>query len=119
MMLIKAESSARNGNYQDAIAILNTLRKKRFTPSDYKDLTSSNKEDALKLILDERRRELFGRGYRWFDQKRLNKESAYAETVTRVFKGVTYTLVPNDNHYVYAIAEKYINLNPEIEQNPR
>lgn len=119
MMLIKAEGLARGGQYQEAVSLLNDLRKKRFAPADYTDLSASNKEEALQLVIDERQRELFGRGFRWYDQKRLNKEAAFAKTVTRTVKGTTYTLSPNDNHYVFPIANKYIILNPEIEQNPR
>ncbi|MCI1683685.1 MAG: RagB/SusD family nutrient uptake outer membrane protein [Bacteroides sp.] len=119
MMLIKAEVLARNGNYTDAISLVNDLRKKRFAPADYTDLTATSKEEALQTVIDERQREFFGRGFRWYDQKRLNKEAALAQTVTRTFKGETYTLAPNDNHYVFPIANKYIILNPEITQNPR
>ncbi len=119
MMLIKAECEARGNNAAAAIDLLNTLRKKRFTPADYADLPVTNSADALKLVIDERRRELMGRGFRWFDQRRLQKDQGFITTVTRAFKGTTFTLDPGSNRYVFAIADKYIQLNPEIEQNPR
>lgn len=119
MMLIKAESDARAGNTSNAVSLLNDLRVKRFKPADYVALNAVNAADALKLVIDERRRELFGRGFRWFDQRRLNQDAAFAKTYTRTFKGVTYTLEPNSNRYVYAIAAKYLLLNPETEQNPQ
>jgi len=119
MMLIKAESEAREGDYSSAVNILNTLRKKRFQPADYADLSASSASEALTLVINERRRELFGRGFRWFDMRRLNYDEAFAKTYTRTFKDQTYTLDKNSNMFTYAIAEKYILLNPEMEQNPR
>ncbi|MEA5429302.1 RagB/SusD family nutrient uptake outer membrane protein [Arcicella lustrica] len=118
MILIKAECAARAGNPTLAISTLNQLRIKRFTTANYIPLTIGTAQEALMSVINERKRELFGRGFRWFDQKRLNKESNLAMTVNRTFKGQTYTLSPNDNRYVFPIADKYILLNPELEPNP-
>lgn len=119
MMLIKAESAARAGNAGGAITLLNALRVKRFKPADYVALIAGSADDALKLVIDERRRELFGRGFRWLDQRRLNQDTAFAKTYTRTFKGATYTLASNSNRYVYSVANKYLLLNPEIGQAPQ
>lgn len=121
MMLIKAECEARAGNATAAIDVLNSLRKKRFTPADYAGLPVTSADDALREVINERRRELMGSGMRWFDQRRLQKDPSFnfVKSVTRDFKGTTYTLEPGSNRYVFAIADKYIQLNPEIEQNPR
>jgi hypothetical protein len=118
MMMIKAECAARSNDAATAINILNTLRVKRFAATDYTDLPTGTAAEALASVVNERRREFFGTGLRWFDQKRLNKDAAFAATVTRTFKGLTYTLEPNSNRYVFPIGTKYILLNPEIEQNP-
>jgi starch-binding outer membrane protein, SusD/RagB family len=121
MMLIKAESEARAGHTGNAIAILNSLRKKRYTLAGYYDLAAATPQEALIHVINERRRELLGTGMRWFDQRRLQKDKDYnfVKTVSRPFKGTTYTLEPGSSRYVFAIADKYIKLNPEIEQNPR
>jgi hypothetical protein len=121
MMLIKAESEARAGNAGNAITVLNTLRKKRYTPAGYYDLVAATPQEALIHVVNERRRELMGTGMRWFDQRRLQKDTDYnfVKTVSRPFKGTTYILEPGSPRYVFAIADKYIRLNPEIEQNPR
>ncbi|PSL34973.1 RagB/SusD family nutrient uptake outer membrane protein [Chitinophaga ginsengisoli] len=118
MMLIQAEGLARNGQKDEAIALVNTLRQKRFSPSTYVALSATTADEALHIVLDERRRELFGTGLRWFDQRRLSVEPALAETESRTFKGTTYTLVPGDR-YVYPIPPKNIEQNPEITQNAR
>ena len=119
IMLIKAECEARAGNTSSAVSILNALRKKRLLTSGYTDLTAADKDQALQLVITERRKELMGTGARWFDQRRLQKDNGFITTVSRPFKGVTYTLAPGSNEYTFAIADKYILLNPEIEQNPR
>jgi tetratricopeptide (TPR) repeat protein len=117
--LIRAECLARSGKHNEAVQMLNDLRKLRFTPGDYVSLTATNDQQALQMVIDERRREFFGTGLRWFDQKRLNKEPALAKTVTRTFKNVTYTLAPNSNGYVFPFSSIIVNQNPELIQNPK
>ena len=120
VMLIKAECEARAGNTSTALDILNTFRKKRYDNTvPYVDLTAGSPNTALHLVIDERKREFLGRGFRWFDQRRLAKDVGFVSTVTRVFKGVTYTLEPGSNRYTYPISDKNITQNPEITQNPR
>ena len=119
MMLIKAECLARAGKTADAMTLVNNLRIKRFTTANYVPLTAASASDALRIIVEEKRREFFGTGMRWFDQKRLNLDTDFAITKNRSFKGVNYTLQPNGNLYLYPIGDKYILLNPELQQNPR
>lgn len=119
MMLIKAECLARGGKTDDAMQIVNNLRIKRFTTANYVPLTAVSASDALRIVVEEKRREFFGTGMRWFDQKRLTLDNDFAITKNRSFKGVNYTLQPNSNLYLYPIGDKYILLNPELQQNPR
>lgn len=116
--LIKAECLARTGKRDDAVKMLNDLRKLRFTAADYVALTAATDQEALQLVIDERRREFFGTGLRWFDQRRLNKDPLFAKTVTRVIGGNTYTLEPNSNGYVFPLAPLIVSQNPELVQNP-
>jgi tetratricopeptide (TPR) repeat protein len=119
MLLIKAECLARSGNKDESIDLLNTLRRNRFKPADYSALTAADAADALAKVLEERRRELFYHGLRWFDLKRLNREDRFKKTLTRVYNGQTYTLAPGDPRYLLQIAPKIIQINPAIIQNPR
>jgi len=119
MMLIKAECLARAGQTSNAMTVVNNLRIKRFSTANYTPLTAANATEALAIVVSEKRKELFGTGLRWFDQKRLNLDAAFAQPKTRTYKGVSYTLQPNSNAYLYPIGDKYILLNPELEQNPR
>ncbi|WP_412465971.1 RagB/SusD family nutrient uptake outer membrane protein [Pedobacter sp. KLB.chiD] len=119
IMLIKAECLARAGQTADAMTIVNNLRVKRFNNANYAPLTASSAADALRIVVEEKRKELFGTGLRWFDQKRLMLDDAFRQTKTRNYKGIDYTLTPNSNRYIYPIGDKYILLNPELQQNPR
>jgi len=73
----------------------------------------------LKIILDEKRKELpFTGNSRWEELRRLNKEQAFAKTLTRFVNNQTYTLAPNDNRYVWPIPDQEIRLTG-MAQNPR
>lgn len=133
MMLIKAECQARAGEYADAMKTIAPLRKARIATEAYTELTASSKDDAIKKVLQERRRELL-MSMRWYDLKRLNANDYAADdvTVTREFyefnpaagtvlmdKGVkTYTLEPNSRHYAIPIPKTEIAVGKGvIEQN--
>lgn len=118
MMLIKAEYYARNNDIGNALLWVNNLRKKRFLAADYAPLTAADANAALKIVIDERRREFFCRMLRWWDQRRLKSESQFQQTYTRTFGGAVYTLAPASDRYVFQIAPYQISLNPEIQQNP-
>jgi len=114
MYLISAECYARLGDTQKAVDNLNILRAKRYKTDTVYQLSASTSKEALNLALVERQKELIGRGFRWFDQRRLNLDPAFQKTYTRVFKTVTYTLAPNSDGYVFPINQNYIDLNPEL-----
>lgn len=133
MMLIKAECEARGGDYATAMKTIAPLRQARIDAAAYTELTATSKEDAIKKVLEERRREMF-MTMRWYDLKRLNANDYAADdvTVTRQYyefnadagtvlmdKGVkTYTLEPNSRHYAIPIPKTEIaNGKGAIEQN--
>ena len=118
MMLIKAEALARAGN-MDALKMLNDIRKYRFAEDKYVPLTAANKDELIKVTLEERRRELQMNGVRWFDMKRLGKEGLYKTTVKRSALGKEYVLEPNSNLYVFPIPAKVMVYNSNIVPNPR
>ena len=119
MMLIKAEALARNNQKDNAVALLNTLRQKRFKPADYVALSASNNDEALALVLRERRIELLYHGLRWFDLKRLNNDPRFKKDLSRSNLGKTYSLPAGSPNYLLPIAPKIISINPAIIQNPR
>ncbi|MEZ2334785.1 RagB/SusD family nutrient uptake outer membrane protein [Mucilaginibacter sp. RCC_168] len=116
--LIRAECAARQGSTTQAMADLNTLLKTRYSNKvAYIPLSAATANDALNIILVERRKELLYRCLRWMDLKRLNKDGANI-TLTRTVNGQTYTLPPNDPKYALPIPEDVIALSG-MPQNPR
>jgi starch-binding outer membrane protein, SusD/RagB family len=116
MYLTRAEANARQGNTANAMKDLNILLKSRWD-STFKNLTASTSNEALSLILTERRKELLMRGLRWMDLKRLNLEGGNI-TLTRTVNGQTYTLPPNDPRYALPLPDDLIGLSG-MPQNPR
>lgn len=103
MYLIKAECVARSGNLTSALAPLNTLLQKRYKTGLFTPISLATQSDVLNRILLERRKELFFRGLRWSDLRRLNKDPNTAITLTRTALGNTYTLPANDLRYTFPI----------------
>lgn len=89
MLLIKAECIARDaslGSLANAMEQVNALRVKRFStsaPSNVVNLSASTPQEAVKLIMDERQREMpFTQ--RWFDIRRCNSNNDPSDDITLV-----------------------------------
>jgi starch-binding outer membrane protein, SusD/RagB family len=119
--LIRAECGARMADAKAALADLDTLLTSRWVSGTYTTHTVASTPDPLRLILDERRKELAFRGLRWTDLRRLNKEESANITLYRVLSGtppIMDSLVANDENYVLPIPPDVLALSG-IAQNPR
>lgn len=120
MMLIKAECLARGGNAGDAIKTLNDLRKARIATEAYADLPTGSSADALKKVLDERRREM-PLTIRWYDLKRYawNDDPSDDVTIRRQFYPYTASSVlMNDalvEHVLEPKSRRYALPIPEVD----
>ena len=120
LYLVRAECNARLSEPGKAIDDLNLLREKRFNAGKFVALNRNQSDlDALKLVLRERRLELFSECWRWFDLKRLNLDPRFKQNISRDWGGETITLTPESKNYLLAIPKKVMGLNPLLEQNPR
>lgn len=118
MMLIAAECDARAGDKDGAMKYYNDLREKRI--HNYTRETAKDAEDALKKVLDERRRELAFNGlHRLVDLKRLNKDPRFRKTIVHTVKGVDYVLEPESPKYVLPIPPMVTSMNPDMVLNER
>ncbi|MGZ3777759.1 MAG: RagB/SusD family nutrient uptake outer membrane protein [Mucilaginibacter sp.] len=117
VLLIRAEAAARNGNAQPALNDLNTLLVTRYKSGTYIPVTTTNTGQLLTLILQERRKELLYRTLRWTDLRRLNKETATAQTLYRNIGGTRYTLQPGGLRYTFEIDRNAVNISG-VTQNP-
>lgn len=117
LYLMKAECHARLGQPDAAMETLNHLLKYRFN-DNFIPLQAIDADEALILVLEERRKELVFRGIRWFDLKRLNRDPRFAKTLTRTVSGLTYSLEPQSPRYVFPLPPDVIELG-NYPQNER
>lgn len=120
LMLYQAECEARIGSYSTAMTIINNLRANRFRAgSDYM-LTAANKEEAIALILEEAHRELRFTMHRYSYIRRLNTlHNANISINRKGTNGKQISIPANDPKWTQAIPRYYVDLSPEIIQNPR
>ena len=127
MYLIAAEAEYHRGESGTALGYLNDLRRQRVTDAvDYTEATlpplregDRITEDAegeaitplLQAILDERRKELYLEGDRWFELKRCGRPEWWV-----ISNGLKYTT----KKYLYTapIYKQDCELNPDMKQNP-
>ena len=98
MYIMRAECFARNNQIGKAMDDLNQLLKHRYETASFIPLTASGREEALELVLMERRKELLFYGLRWMDIKRLNEEGANI-SITRKLGDQTAVLPPRDPRF--------------------
>lgn len=119
IFLIRSECFARRGDKDLALNDLNHLLKFRWdVEATFNPIQADSAEEALLIVLEERKKELLFRGTRWVDLRRLNQELEFRITLRRVVNGVEYLLPPNDPRYALPIPQREIELSG-LAQNQR
>ncbi len=117
-LLIAAECEARVGSKDKAMEYVNLLRDNRI--ENNVALSASSKEEALSLVLEEKRRELCMKGaFRYMDMKRLNLDNNFKKTVVHSVDGQTYTLAPDDLKWIFPINQEILDFHPDMPQYDR
>ncbi|MCM0668578.1 RagB/SusD family nutrient uptake outer membrane protein [Flavobacterium tyrosinilyticum] len=115
MYYIEAEAYARSGN--EALA-RKTLYDITVTRDPAYILSTNTGNDLINEIILQKRIELWGEGYAWFDMKRLGV------ALRRDYVGSNHTAfgkfnIPvGDNKFIFQIPQAEIDANPLIVQNP-
>lgn len=121
VLLNRAECLARMGMVEEAMEDLHYLLEHRYQSGslDMERFSGTLPQaEALKIILEERRKELLHRGLRWTDLRRLNAEGA-AVSLRRQIGSQTFTLAPGDPRWVWPIPDYVLSFNPDMKQNDR
>lgn len=116
LFLIRAEGAARTGKLEQAKSDLRALLISRWDKTCAPPVVEpASAIEAIDLILDERRKELYMRGLRFIDIKRLNKEGRNI-TLQRSVAGKLYKLQPNDKYFALPLPKDIVSSN--VPQNP-
>lgn len=124
--LIMAEALARQNNLTEAANYVSQLRDKRIKGGNGHVDAPATQVEMVKMIIDERRKELLFGFNRFFDLKRLNIEPEYQKTITRVFPvqniseahpQQTYTLKPDSRLYIIPFPHSARDKNPNLTLN--
>lgn len=122
--LMLAECYARENKLNEAVDVLNTLRAKRILSGTVNLTVPATRKETMELVVNERRKELLFGFNRFFDLKRLNTETEFAKTITRVFPIVnktvpqkTYTLQPGSRLYIIPFPLSVLQKNPKLTLN--
>lgn len=119
VLLIKAECEARRNNIEGAMDALNALLVKRWKSGTFVPYQASVQDEALALILEERRKELcFRSGLRWMDLKRFNTLPDERRSIKRLLNGEEVILDSEDKRLLWLIPLDVVRLSG-ITQNPR
>lgn len=116
--LMLAECYARKGTIQDIVTAMNyleTLRSKRLVTGRYTHLMTTDGNEALRFVREERRRELFLTCNSFFDMRRFCAE--FHETVTKEFDGQTYTLAPSSHFLTFPFPLKAMQTSDLIQNS--
>ena len=115
--LIRAESLARNGNTMAALNDLNFLLQKRWRDGFFNPVKANNPDEALDLVIKERRKELLLRGLRWTDLRRLNGDARFKIKLLHPIGGQNYELEPASYKYTFPVPDDIIAIS-RMQQNP-
>lgn len=121
IFLIRAEASIRKGEVKRGLQDINHLLSFKYSTNTFESYENLSIEEAMDLVLKERRKELLFRGLRWSDLKRLNQEEGRQQTIFRYAddgETVLASLPPNDPRYTFLIPDNVIYLS-NINQNVR
>lgn len=105
--LLKAEADAvlnKINGADGALAMLNLVRNKR-GEANYDEAVDGRLIDA---VFAERRRELMGEGWRWYDQVRYNKITKHDPKFTKLI---------NEGGIYWPLAASVLSSNPHLQQN--
>lgn len=118
MYLIRAEANARLGGANEvaALADLNALRTARISGYIPEVLTGTA---LISAIADERRREMFGEGHRFFDLKRTTRVIQRGSVCgTSISAAGNCVLAATAREWALPIPESVLGANKNLVQNP-
>lgn len=118
LRLTQAEALAHADDLARALAIINEIRELRIADYAYTPLFSTDKEEVIQYVLQERRKELAFGSNRWMDMKRLAKQNR-GTSATRQSTDLVdlISIDPNTYTYTFEIPARVLMFNPDMPKN--
>lgn len=114
MYLIRAEARCRQNNLTDAAADLQKLQARALGLSESSiEISYNNADELMELIKEERRKELFAEGHRFFDLARWGDDIVRPDDTNSVMKRLEYP----DYRYALPISRVEMDANSAMVQN--
>lgn len=105
LLLIKSELAAQRNDFNLTVSYLMKLLSKRY---DTVPVIPHDQDALLRLVRDERQRELMFRGQRWGDLKRYAKKESFE--LTRIFSGITHKITSKElQNFCFLIPQEVID----------
>lgn len=118
LYLIAAECEARVGSKEEALKWIDNLRDMRIENNTA--LTAETNEAALRLVLEERQREMpYTVSTRVIDLKRLHVSGDLTKTIKHKLEEQEFTMESSDKRLILPVPPKVLSLNPTIPQYER
>jgi len=114
MYLIEAEALARDGKEAESKVVFTEFMKTR--DAEFTEPAETG-DDYIELIMNSRRVELWGEGFRWLDLKRLNLPLERGANHNPAL-AVLMSVPAGDLQWQYVIPQAEINANKAVTQNP-
>lgn len=125
ILLMNAEALSQLERYDEALELLNQVRRRALMPERTVSFTPEAFEEA---ILEERAKELAFEGKRWFDLMRMGRRNNYAnkdklieiiiENVSSTKRLLLASKLSDPNGWYFPVHANEIETNPNIQQNP-
>ena len=114
MYLIRAEARCKQNNLEDAAADLQKIQARALGLSESSiEISYNTADDLMELIKEERRKEFFAEGHRFFDLARWGDDIVRPEDTNSVMKRLEYP----DYRYALPITRVEMDANSAMVQN--
>ena len=117
--MIEAECLMREGEFDDALALLDEVREMRIDPAVYQPWkgTTTDRGEVFRKLQQVWRTENLYTMKNFINMKRWNTEPEYQTTLRKTLLGKDYELTPDSPLWIFPIPLSASSINPNLTPN--